>query len=150
MSNSFATPWTIARQAPSSMGFSRHEYWSGLPLPSPGDLPNPGVEPQVSCIASRFFFTAKPLGTPFCTYITSQFFKCSNSYMWLDITVTESETTVTMPKSRIGELQYKQSNLTKYYNIALWSDCPNFTPNKNVWKFPFFHILANNSVLNWF
>ena len=41
----FATPWTVARQAPLSMGFSRQEYWSGLPFPSPGDLPDPGVEP---------------------------------------------------------------------------------------------------------
>ena len=41
----FATPWTIAYQAPPSMGFSRQEYWSGLPLPSPGDLPDPGIEP---------------------------------------------------------------------------------------------------------
>ena len=41
----FATPWTVAGQAPLSMGFSRQEYWSGLPFPSPGDLPNPGTEP---------------------------------------------------------------------------------------------------------
>ena len=40
-----ATLWTVAYQAPQSMGFSRHEYWSGLPFPSPGDLPNPGIEP---------------------------------------------------------------------------------------------------------
>ena len=39
-----ATPWTVACQAPLSMGFSRQEYWSGLPFPSPGDLPNPGIE----------------------------------------------------------------------------------------------------------
>ena len=39
-----ATPWTVPRQAPPSMGFSRQEYWSGLPFPSPGDLPNPGIE----------------------------------------------------------------------------------------------------------
>ena len=44
MSNS-ATPWTVAYQAPLSMGFSRQEYCSGLPIPSPGDLPNPGIEP---------------------------------------------------------------------------------------------------------
>ena len=42
----FATPWTIASQSPSSMEFSRQEYWSGLPFPSPGDLPNPGIEPR--------------------------------------------------------------------------------------------------------
>ena len=41
----FATPWTVANQAPPSMGFSRQEYWSGLPFPSPGDLPDPGMEP---------------------------------------------------------------------------------------------------------
>ena len=41
----FATPWTVAYQAPQSMEFSRQEYWSGLPFPSPGDLPNPGIEP---------------------------------------------------------------------------------------------------------
>ena len=40
----FATPWTVAHQAPPSMGFSRQEYWSGLPFPSPGDLPDPGIE----------------------------------------------------------------------------------------------------------
>ena len=40
----FATPWTVAYQAPPSMGFSRQEYWSGVPLPSPGDLPNLGIE----------------------------------------------------------------------------------------------------------
>ncbi|KAM7230968.1 hypothetical protein CapIbe_018458, partial [Capra ibex] len=39
------TPWTLARQAPLSMGFSRQEYWSGLPFPSPGDLPDPGIDP---------------------------------------------------------------------------------------------------------
>ena len=41
----FVTLWTVAHQAPPSLGFSRQEYWSGLPLPSPGDLPNPGFEP---------------------------------------------------------------------------------------------------------
>ena len=42
----FATPWTVAYQAPLSVGFSRQEYWSGLPFPSPGALPNPGIEPR--------------------------------------------------------------------------------------------------------
>ena len=42
----FATPWTVAYQALRSMGFSRQEYWSGLPFPSLGDLPNPRIEPQ--------------------------------------------------------------------------------------------------------
>ena len=41
----FVTPWTVAHQAPPSVGFSRQEYWSGFPFPSPGDLPDPGIEP---------------------------------------------------------------------------------------------------------
>ena len=41
----FEIPWTVACQAPRSMGFSRQQYWSGLPFPSPGDLPDPGIEP---------------------------------------------------------------------------------------------------------
>ena len=47
----FATPWTVALQAPLSMGFSRQQYWSGLPCPFPRDLPNPGIELEslVSC-----------------------------------------------------------------------------------------------------
>ena len=50
VSNSFVTPWTVARQAPLSMGFSRHEYWSELPCPPPGDLPNPGIEPETPAL----------------------------------------------------------------------------------------------------
>ena len=42
----FSTPWTVAYQAPLSMGFSKQEYWSGLPFPSPEDLPDPGIEPR--------------------------------------------------------------------------------------------------------
>ena len=42
----FATAWNVAYQASPSMGFSRQEYWSGLPFPSPGDLPDPGIEPR--------------------------------------------------------------------------------------------------------
>ena len=42
----FATPWTVAYQAPPFMGFSRQDCWSGLPFPSPGDLPDPGIEPR--------------------------------------------------------------------------------------------------------
>ena len=54
----FVTPWTVARQAPLSMGFSRQEYWSSLPCPPPGDLPNPGIEPtsHVSCIDRRVLY----------------------------------------------------------------------------------------------
>ena len=59
MSSSFATPWPVARQAPLSMRFPRQEYWSGLPLPSPGALPNPEIE-LVFCLAGGFFITEPP------------------------------------------------------------------------------------------
>ena len=56
-----ATPWTVAHQAPPSMGFSRQEYWSGLPFPSPGDLPNPGIEPR-SPASQADALTSEPPG----------------------------------------------------------------------------------------
>ena len=56
------TPWTVVGQAPLSMRFARHEYWSGLPFPLPGDLPNPGIEPAflVSPALAGGFFTTEP------------------------------------------------------------------------------------------
>ena len=61
MIDSFATLWTVALQAPLSMGFSRQEYWSALPLLPPGDLPDPGIEPTSPALVGGFF-TAEPLG----------------------------------------------------------------------------------------
>ena len=59
VSDSFATPWTVARQAPLPIGFSRQEYWSGWPFPPPGDLPNPGIKPTslMSPVWAGGFFT---------------------------------------------------------------------------------------------
>ena len=57
----FETPWTVAHLAPLPMGFSRQEYWSGLPFPSPGDLPDQGIEPTSLLspeLAGRFFSTS--------------------------------------------------------------------------------------------
>ena len=56
------TLWTVALQAPLSMGFSRQEYWTGFPFPPPGDLPNPGIEPQSPALQVESF-TAEPQGT---------------------------------------------------------------------------------------
>ena len=55
----FATPWTVVYQAPPSMGFSRQEYWSGLPFPSPGDLPNPGIDLGLLHCRRQFFSIPK-------------------------------------------------------------------------------------------
>ena len=57
----FSTPWTIARQAPLSMGFSRQEYCIGLPFPPTGDLPHPGIKLMSPALAGGFF-TAEPFG----------------------------------------------------------------------------------------
>ena len=63
MPDSFETPWTVAHQAPLSMGFPRQEYWRGLPFTSPGDLPNPRMSPVSPALAGGFF-TAEPPGKP--------------------------------------------------------------------------------------
>ena len=59
----FTTPWSIAHQAPQSMEFSRQEYWSGLPFPSPGDLANPGIEPASPALQADAL-PSKPPGEP--------------------------------------------------------------------------------------
>ena len=56
----FATPWTVAHQAPPSMGFSRQEYWSGFPFPSPGDLPDPGIEPRSPALQANALTSESP------------------------------------------------------------------------------------------
>ena len=60
----FATPWTAAYKAPLSREFSRQEYWSGLPFPSPGDLPNPGIEPRSPALQANAL-PSEPPGKPF-------------------------------------------------------------------------------------
>ena len=59
----FVTPWTVAYQAPPSMGFSKQEYWSGLPFPSPGDLPDPGIKPGSPAFQADAL-TSEPPGKP--------------------------------------------------------------------------------------
>ena len=61
-----ATPWTVACQAPLSVGFSRQAYWSGLPFPSPGDLPNPGIGPSSPALWADSLPT-EPQGKPYTT-----------------------------------------------------------------------------------
>ena len=69
VSDTFVTPGTVAHQAPLSVGFPMQEYWSGLPFPSPEDIPNPGTEPvspayQASPGLAGRFFTTEPSGKP--------------------------------------------------------------------------------------
>ena len=62
------TPWTVACQVPTSVGFPRQEHWNGLPFPSPGDLPDPGIKP-ISLSLGDGFFTAETPGKPFHSYL---------------------------------------------------------------------------------
>ena len=55
------TPWTVARQAPLSLGFFKQEHWSGLPFPSPGDLADPGIKPAFPALAGGFWTTEPPV-----------------------------------------------------------------------------------------
>ena len=68
MSDSFATPWTVAHQAPLSMGFPRQEHWSGWPFPSPGDLPGPGMEPAMGPASPALQADSLPLTEPWGGY----------------------------------------------------------------------------------
>ena len=68
----FATPWTVACQAPLSMGFFREEYWSGLPFPSPGDPPNPGIKPGSSRSQAESL-PSEPTGKPNNVYVSLLF-----------------------------------------------------------------------------
>ena len=63
-----AIPWTVACQAPLSMGFSRQEYWSGLPFPSPRDRPDTEIKPISHALASGLFIT-EPSGNPSCVLL---------------------------------------------------------------------------------
>jgi len=72
----FATPWTVAHQGPLSMEFSRQDYWSGLPFPTPGHLPDPGIKPTSleSPALAGGFFTTEPLGKLYHGITAIQFF----------------------------------------------------------------------------
>ena len=78
----FGTPWTVAHQDPLSMGFSRQEYWSGLPFPSPGDLPLPGIEPRSPTLKADTL-TSEPPGKPvcFCIYVPLDSLSCDTLYI---------------------------------------------------------------------
>ena len=79
----FKTPWTVARQAPLSMGFSRQEYWSGLPCPPPGDLPDLGIEPTSSvspALAGGVFTTSAILEVHYMGWVCVSHSVVSNSW----------------------------------------------------------------------
>ena len=81
----FTTLWTVARQASLSMGFFRQEYWSGLPFPTPGDLPDPRIKPTSPALAGGFFSIKPPGKAPYvCIHVyISVHIHTYRSYMYL-------------------------------------------------------------------
>ena len=84
----FVTPWTVAHQAPPSMEFSRQEYLSGLPFPSPGDLPDPGIEPGSLPHCEQMLYRLSHQGSPMWNkvekFIFSHIERCLSQYCLLN------------------------------------------------------------------
>ena len=99
----FATPWTVAYQAPPSMGFSRQEYWSGLPFPSPGDLSNPRIEPGSPALEADTL-TSEPPGKLFQMPSTNGIFSFNWSIWWGNLFK------VSFSKNIVFSLFHKMSN----------------------------------------
>ena len=105
----FVSPWTVAHQAPLSKEFSRQEYWSGLPLPSPGVLPDPGIEltpPTFPALAGRFF-TSAPIGKLGGTKYISLFFQlgicfCSAFFLFYHLPVNLTSKSVVLNQRGLG------------------------------------------------
>ena len=88
----FATPWTVARQAPLSMGFSKQEHWTGLPFLSPGDLSNPGIEVMslVSLVLAEGVFTTSATYCVYYILINKCIYKYIYIYMQLDMVAIQN------------------------------------------------------------
>ena len=110
----FVTPWTVAGQAPLSMGYSRQEYWSGLPFPSPRDLPNTGIKPR-SWVLQADSLTSEPPGKPKNVQITVQLHSfhilarlCSKSFkLCFSSTWTENFQMYKLDLEKAGEAEIK-------------------------------------------
>ena len=109
----FVTPWTVARQVPPSMGFSRQEYWSGLPFPSPGDLPDPGVgsTSSVSPSLAGRFYTTEARGKPITVH-------CAPSILFSPFTAS-----VTKNFSHFPHKTYKATNKKVQGNKRFSAGC---------------------------
>ena len=103
----FETPWTVTHQAPPPMGFSRQEYWSGLPFPSPGDLPDPGIELRSPALQADAL-TSEPPGKPKITGVGSLSF-----LQWIFPT-QESNSGLPHCRRILYELRYQGSLILIY------------------------------------
>ena len=114
MSNSFATPWTVAHQAPLSTGFPRQEYWNGLPCSSPGNLPHPGIEPMPPALADKFF-TTEPRVFLDCKEIQPVNPKGNQLWIFSGRTDAEAETPILWPPDVKNWLTGKDPEAGKHW-----------------------------------
>ena len=105
----FVTPWTVARQAPLSMGFSRQEPWSGLPFPPPGELPDPGIEPRSPALWADALRTE--LRASVCDHWENRGFDYTDLYWQSDVSAFEHAMFVTtlLPRSQCLSISRLQS-----------------------------------------
>ena len=131
MSNSFATPWPVAHQAPLSQVFPRQEYWSGLPFPSPGLLPHRGIEPMSPVLAGGFF-TTEPPGKP--KYDVSRDWKLFLGPCLLllmgNFPPPQSTREIFWHKSKPSHWKTRLSNLPAYRETALEHPSPGQLPKE--------------------
>ena len=119
LSNSFVTPWTVAHQAPLSMGFSRQEYWSGLPCPPPANLPNPGIEPRSPTLQMNSLLSEPP-GKPKNTGVGSLSLLQRSCWprTWTGVSCIAGQffTSLATRKAQLSKLK-----TTKFYCLKGWS-----------------------------
>ena len=104
----------VAYQVPLSVGFSRQEYWSGLSFPSPGDLPDPGMEPESSALAGGFF-TTEPPGKPYIIL--------SYTYLWPSLVAQMVKNLRAMRGTRVQSLGWKdplEEDMATHSSILAW------------------------------
>ena len=102
-----ATPWTVAHQDPLSMGFSRQEYWSGLPFPSRGELPDPGIKPRSSALQADAL-TSEPPGKNMYDYMCIQIHKHISMCIYIYLYIYK--VSILLKSECIGD-----SNMTWFY-----------------------------------
>ena len=113
----WGTPWTVAHQGPLSMGFPRQEHWSGLLFPSPGDLPDPGIEPASPALAGGFF-TAQAPGKPFPMNTYCLFW---SSFVLRSIKQPRCFFLLIPWRSNFGDLSwYRLGFMGTFYELILW------------------------------
>ena len=119
----FATPWTVTCQPPQSMAFSRQEYWSGLPVPAPGDLPDPRTERESPELAGGFFLTSATWEVHLITHkLYSNFFsQATNSVKNFNQKSCTSEEGFLIVRERQNKVGVISISLTIFFKWSLYS-----------------------------